>query len=171
MPLELDIQSKVRPQVVFNGAVQVLGFSVSREKPLFEVVIVPLGLREACYLTWTRNWQAHPFWKINFVHSKSRGIKKSEKNDWIFFELSWQKMGPLTGSIIEFLVYRSLPVNNFMIFLTFFFSRAIIMSESRAYSCCLCFYLICLASVSRSAAISFLDRIFQPRSFSVLTVC
>ena len=37
----------MRPQLVFNGPVQVLGFSVSSEKSLFEVVIVPLGLFEA----------------------------------------------------------------------------------------------------------------------------
>ena len=47
MPLELKIQNRVRSQLVFNGPVQVLGFSVSREKPLFEVVIVPLGLFKA----------------------------------------------------------------------------------------------------------------------------
>lgn len=47
MPLEFKIQNGMRPQLVFNGLVQVLGFSVSREKPFFEVVIVPLGLFEA----------------------------------------------------------------------------------------------------------------------------
>lgn len=47
MPLEFKIQNGVRSQLVFNGPVQILGFSVSLEKPLFEVVIVPLGLFEA----------------------------------------------------------------------------------------------------------------------------
>ena len=50
MSLELNIQSGVRPQLVFNGAVQVLSFPVPCEKSLFEVVIVSLGLFEACYL-------------------------------------------------------------------------------------------------------------------------
>lgn len=50
MPLEFEIQDGVRSQLVFNGPVQVLGFSVSREKPLFEVVIAPLGLFKAGYL-------------------------------------------------------------------------------------------------------------------------
>jgi hypothetical protein len=47
MPLEFKIQNGMRSQLVFNGPVQILGFSVSLEKPLFEVVIVPLGLFEA----------------------------------------------------------------------------------------------------------------------------
>jgi len=50
MPLEFKVQDRVRFQLVLNGPVQVLSFSVSCEKPLFEVVIAPLGLLEAGYL-------------------------------------------------------------------------------------------------------------------------
>ena len=50
MPLKLKIQDGVRSQLFLNGPVQVLSFSVSREKPLFEVFIAPLGLLESGYL-------------------------------------------------------------------------------------------------------------------------